>query len=86
MFKKAIPFNIEISASCNRGFIVKVSCATLVFVDSDSLLRDLKKYLDDPNELLEKYEKHTGSLTESRGSQGLSSEMPELRTTIEGSG
>ncbi len=49
-FKMAIPYNINIEATSNGGFIVKAGCATLCFETSESLLKSLKDYLENPEE------------------------------------
>ena len=47
-FGKALQYDIKISTSSNKGFIVKVGCCTCIFSNKENLLSALKEYLDDP--------------------------------------
>ena len=54
-FKKAIPYDIVISASPNNGFLVKVGCVTLPYTDPEILGKDLAEYLKDPKAVEKQY-------------------------------
>ena len=54
----AIPYKIAIEPTHNKGFYVKIGCATLVFHNRIALIEALDKYLADP----EKWEKEYNSL------------------------
>lgn len=54
-FGKALQYDIKISTSSNKGFIVKVGCCTCIFSNKENLLSALKEYLDDPEGMEKKY-------------------------------
>ena len=45
---KVIEHEIRITPTINRGFIVRVGCATACFSNTADLLADLQSYLVDP--------------------------------------
>lgn len=63
-FQKAIPHPITITPSHNDGFIVKVGCGTFVAETKESLLENLKKFLDDPDKVAAEYGKAYGTVHE----------------------
>jgi hypothetical protein len=54
-FGTELPYEIKITCSSNKGFIVKVGCCTCVFSNKEDLLSALKEYLDDPEGMEKKY-------------------------------
>jgi len=56
---KIIDQKIEISASHNMGFLVKIGCCTLVYANYQDLLAGLRKYLSDPKKWEKKYSEIT---------------------------
>ena len=48
-FEINIPHNILIKPSCNGGFVCEIGCALRIYEDADTMIADLKKYLDDPD-------------------------------------
>ena len=47
-FGRAINYDVLITPSANRGFIVKCGCGHFAFSAKDELLHALKEYLEDP--------------------------------------
>ena len=54
-FGKALPYDIKITPTHNKGFIVKVGCCTAVFTDKKSLIGALDEYLSDPSGIEQLY-------------------------------
>jgi len=54
-FGNALPHDIKISGSHNKGFIVKAGCCTAVFTEKEALLKAIGEYIDDPNGMEKKY-------------------------------
>jgi hypothetical protein len=57
---KAIPYDIVIKPSMNKGFIVTVGCSTTVFADGADLLEGIREYIEDPVGLDKKYNEAIG--------------------------
>ena len=49
------PHNIKIEPTKNKGFIVRVGCATLVYEKKEKMMADLQDYLDHPEAHEEAY-------------------------------
>ncbi len=54
---KACKFTITIEPSHNKGFLVKIGCATLTFHSKDALITALEKFLRDPEGWEKEYNK-----------------------------
>ena len=54
-FKKRIPYDLSISATLTGGLMVRVGCAEMFYMDTNSLLADLREYLDDPDKVILAY-------------------------------
>ena len=52
---KTLPFEVNIKSADNAGYIVNVSCQTLVFTDAAELIVKLTEYLNDPDEAFKKH-------------------------------
>lgn len=53
----AIPYDIHIRRSANKGFIVKVGCGEFVARNKTELLNDLGNYIEDPEKWEQEYKK-----------------------------
>jgi hypothetical protein len=60
-FGKSIPYDINVKPTTNKGFIVKVGCATLAFSDSEGLLQFLREYLANPEKVEKEYNEANGN-------------------------
>ena len=47
-FGMAIPYDIRITGSANKGFILTVGCCTCAFTDIEDVLEAIKEYVKDP--------------------------------------
>ncbi len=56
-FGNALPYDINIRGSHNKGFIVKAGCCTLVFTDKKVMLNAIEDYINDPKKMEEEYNK-----------------------------
>ena len=56
-FGNALPHDIKISGSHNKGFIVKAGCSISVFSTKKDLLEAIGEYIDDPKAMEKKYNK-----------------------------
>lgn len=54
-FKNPLPHAIEIFGTMNQGYIMQVGCARFAYGDTDEMLDLLKRYLDDPEGMVKKY-------------------------------
>jgi len=61
-FGKLIKYNIEIIATDNEGFYVKVGCGRFSFSSKDDLLKGLSDYLDDPEASEKLYNEIPGNI------------------------
>lgn len=48
IFGSPIPYDIRITGSSNKGFIVAVGCATLTFTDTEEMIHAIREYIQDP--------------------------------------
>jgi len=61
-FGKAVPYDIVIKPSHNKGFVVRVGCARLVFTDPHELVDALREYLEDPEAVEKRYNTSVGGV------------------------
>ena len=54
-FGNALPHDINISGSGNKGFIVRVGCCTAVFTDKKEMLNAIEDYINDPKKMEKAY-------------------------------
>jgi len=54
-FGSSIPYDIRITGSGNKGFIVNVGCATCVFSNKTEVLEAIGDYLDNPEQVEKAY-------------------------------
>ena len=54
-FGNALPYDIVISGSNNKGFIVKTGCCTSVFTDKKVMLAAIEDYINDPEKMKKAY-------------------------------
>jgi hypothetical protein len=54
-FGRIIPYDINISASSNNGFIVQCGCSTNTFSDKESMLNAIREYISNPEEMEKRY-------------------------------
>ena len=60
-FGNALPHDINISGSSNRGFIVRAGCCTAVFTDKKEMLNAIEDYINDPAKVEAAYNKSNGA-------------------------
>jgi len=63
-FGNALPHDIKISGSHNKGFIVKAGCCTAVFTEKEALLKAIGEYIDDPEGMEKAYNKSNVNRTQ----------------------
>jgi hypothetical protein len=49
------PYTVTITQADDRTLIVHVGCKTLTFPDNDTLLYELRRYLEDPSTAIHEY-------------------------------
>lgn len=54
-FGRAIPRDIKITPSDNKGFIVKCGCGTFAFSNKDDMLVAMKEFIGDPETVEKRY-------------------------------
>lgn len=54
-FKKAIPYQISITASANNCYMVECGCVKLAFTEPKALTNALLEYLKDPEKAEKEY-------------------------------
>ena len=59
-FGKACRWNIHIMPTENQGFVVEVGCRRFAFENKNSLLRALRQYFDNPEEVEKEIAEKTG--------------------------
>ena len=57
---KLFPHNISIRASHNKGIVVNIGCAELVYPDTTSALIGVEKYMTDPRNKEKEYNEVCG--------------------------
>lgn len=60
-FKKALLYPIEITASENSGYLVKIGCAMYVFTDKGHLASFITEYITNPEEIRKAYYNNRGN-------------------------
>ncbi len=56
-FGNALPYDINIRGSHNKGFILKAGCCTLVFTDKKTMLNAIADYINEPEKMEKEYNK-----------------------------
>jgi len=59
-FGNALPHDINISGSSNKGFIVRAGCCTAVFTDKKKMLNAIEDYINDPEKVEKAYNASNG--------------------------
>jgi hypothetical protein len=54
-FQNLLPYDIRLSGSANKGFILIAGCCTCVFTDLDEALDAIREYVEDPKKMEAKY-------------------------------
>jgi len=54
-FGNPLPYDINITGSNNKGFIVKTGCCTSVFTDKKEMLAAIADYINDPEKAEKEY-------------------------------
>lgn len=54
-FGNPLPYDIVITGSNNKGFIVKTGCCTSVFTDKKAMLSAIEDYINDPAKAEKEY-------------------------------
>ena len=55
VFENPLPYDIRISGSANKGFILNAGCCTCVFTDKKEMLDAISDYIDNPKDMEKKY-------------------------------
>ena len=55
IFENPLPYDIKITGSANRGFILTAGCCTCVFTDKQTMLKTIEDYIDDPKKMEKEY-------------------------------
>jgi hypothetical protein len=63
-FGNALPYDIKISGSHNKGFIVKAGCCIAIFTEKEKLLEAIGEYIDDPKGMEKKYNESDANRTQ----------------------
>ena len=58
-FENALPYDINIKGSANKGFIVRAGCCTCVFTDKGKMLDAIDDFIDDPKKMEDSYNEAT---------------------------
>ena len=61
-FGNALPHDIHITGSANKGFIVKAGCSVCTFSDKKEMLEAIEHYIDDPDKMEKLYNDSTKHL------------------------
>jgi hypothetical protein len=59
VFENSLPYDIRISGSANKGFILNVGCCTCVFTNKKEMLNVISDYIDDPKKMEKEYTQST---------------------------
>jgi len=59
-FGNALPYEIRISGSHNKGFLVHVGCCMCVFTDKKTMLAAIEDYINDPKKMTLEYNQSRG--------------------------
>jgi len=62
VFENSLPYDIRISGSANKGFILNVGCCTCVFTNKKEMLSAISDYIDDPKKMEKEYTQSTQNL------------------------
>ena len=54
-FGNALPYDINISGTGNKGFIVRVGCFTGAFTSVKTMLAAIEDYINDPKKMEKEY-------------------------------
>jgi len=83
-FGNALPHDIHIIGSANKGFIVKVGCSTSVFSDKEDMIHAIRKYINDPDKMEKLYnESNVPQEVEVTSSGGRTLRGPRVMATEE---